>query len=518
MTTQTLRGMAKNGPMHWRGDRTGGLLDDGDPLDAAQALGRFDGAFDSLLGLGRPMDADAMRRLADFVLAIVPPPNPYRALDGSLSPEEQAGRDLFVGRPTDQAGFNCVGCHTLSPRDGAFGADGQSAMQGGPQLMKIPHLRNLYTKVGMFGVPPVPQLGGGDATPTGPQIRGFGFTHDGSVDTIARFLGSTSFTLSDVERRQLEAFLLAFDSDLAPIVGQQVTLPSGSAARWDLLRARADAGECDLVARGVANGEARGWLGVARGLFVADRRADAPIDDAALRALATADGQELTLTCVPPGSGPRMAIDRDEDGFLDRDELDAGTDPADPASRPDGDPLPLARIPIRTSALALRGAAAVQTMTFVAKTKKDAAAHRIVPPPPAGAFDPTVHGAVLHVYNAGFTKDAAIVELPASGWRRAGSAKRPKGYRFRGAGQRVLLGPDVLKVRMRGLAAYSLDEPAQGRVAVRLASGLLTGGGWCASAPAKPRGRHASTAKSDRPGRFLAKPQSPPPNVCPPEP
>ncbi len=40
-------------------------------------------------------------------------------------------------------------------------------------------------------------------------------------------------------------------------------------------------------------------------------------------------GQELTYTCVPPGSGVRIGIDRDEDGFPDRTEIEAGSDPAD---------------------------------------------------------------------------------------------------------------------------------------------------------------------------------------------
>jgi hypothetical protein len=33
MATQSLRGMANHGPMHWRGDRTGGNDPGGDPLD-----------------------------------------------------------------------------------------------------------------------------------------------------------------------------------------------------------------------------------------------------------------------------------------------------------------------------------------------------------------------------------------------------------------------------------------------------------------------------------------------------
>jgi len=54
--------------------------------------------------------------------------------------------------------------------------------------------------------------------------------------------------------------------------------------------------------------------------------------DAALRALALTPGQELTYTCVPPGSGDRAGIDRDEDGVFDLDEVAASTDPGNPGS------------------------------------------------------------------------------------------------------------------------------------------------------------------------------------------
>ena len=45
-------------------------------------------------------------------------------------------------------------------------------------------------------------------------------------------------------------------------------------------------------------------------------------------------GSELTFTVVPAGSGTRIALDRDSDGFFDRDEIDAGSNPADATSRP----------------------------------------------------------------------------------------------------------------------------------------------------------------------------------------
>lgn len=37
---------------------------------------------------------------------------------------------------------------------------------------------------------------------------------------------------------------------------------------------------------------------------------------------------------MPPGSGGRIGVDRDEDTYLDGDERDAGSDPGDPASVP----------------------------------------------------------------------------------------------------------------------------------------------------------------------------------------
>src|SRR5262249_51198276 len=45
-------------------------------------------------------------------------------------------------------------------------------------------------------------------------------------------------------------------------------------------------------------------------------------------------GSELTVTGVPAGSGRRLGIDQDRDGYPDGDELDAGSNPGDPLSTP----------------------------------------------------------------------------------------------------------------------------------------------------------------------------------------
>jgi hypothetical protein len=110
--------------------------------------------------------------------------------------------------------------------------------------------------------------------------------------------------------------------------------------RINLLEQRADAGECDLVAKGAVGAEMRGNLYIGGGKYLTDRVADPSLSSATLRARSVTAGQEVTFTCVPPGSGVRIAIDRDGDGAADGDERDAGTDPADPGDLP-ADTVPI---------------------------------------------------------------------------------------------------------------------------------------------------------------------------------
>src|SRR5262249_24896428 len=135
------------------------------------------------------------------------------------------------------------------PFPGFFGTQGLSTEDPFPQMFKIPQLRNLYQKVGMFGFPdnaelfpclplelPIPGLDGY----MGDQIRGFGVNRSGDFDNPLRFVSVTAFSTEfpivpnpggfgpDAagleDRLKLVSFLFAFDTNLAPIVGQQVTL------------------------------------------------------------------------------------------------------------------------------------------------------------------------------------------------------------------------------------------------------------------------------------------------------
>jgi YVTN family beta-propeller protein len=344
MTTQTLRGLVNSGAMHWRGDRANGTFGV-DATDPNLSFDNFIGAFTALVGAAQqPSNAD-MQRFTDFQLQVVEPPNPVRALDNSLNAAQTAGKNFFGGnRPADgvnlgftipglQTAFTCNGCHELDPAEGEFGTSKNASFEGIiSQPFKIPHLRNMYTKVGMFGAAKVPAFDAADSGQLGDQIRGFGFTNEGASPTVAHFVSAKVFHPQinsgfplinpDATRRNVEQYLLAFDSDLAPVVGQQVTLSSANAsaagARITLLEQRANAAftsktlggavkECELVARVVQNGAAKGFLfNPANSTFVPSGGGTA-LTDAQIRALAGTAGQEVTFTAVPTGSGARLA-------------------------------------------------------------------------------------------------------------------------------------------------------------------------------------------------------------------
>ena len=325
MTTQTLRGIADSGAMHWRGDRNGAGDPGGDGFDARQAFLKFAVAFQGLLGRTEAIDEAQMQALADFSLAIHQPPNPVRAFNNQLNEAQQKAADIFFVR--DQ----CTKCHKLDPAQRQFGTDGFVAINPNPgslQVMKIPSLRNLYQKVGMFGIFPVPVLFPPDYPRgfVGDQVRGFGFINDGA--------GALPPETGE--------FLLVFDTDFAPIVGQQITVPPTSSVelreaaqlRVALLRERAAANECDLVVQGVVDGEARGWL-LAGDAYLSDRSAEAAVEQEDLDRLVDR-GVALTYTCLPPDTGVRSALDRDEDGYWNGDERSSGSDPADRGSYPGG--------------------------------------------------------------------------------------------------------------------------------------------------------------------------------------
>jgi len=318
MTTQTLRGLADVGLMHWRADRSGFLA--------------FNGAFVGLMGRADSLSAGDMQAYADFIATVRYGPNPNRELDRSLDnppvgPSAARGENEYMN-VTHDGPFRCNDCHTLPTGSNNQVNPNEILLEA--QDIKVPQLRNAYRKSHM------------SRAPGSVNRAGFGFTHDGAMDNLVNFLNLPVFTFNggNPQRADVEAFVFAIDTGTAPAVGRRITLATANrdlpatTAVLDTLYARAGFGDCDLVVLGKAGGARRGFLyDAVAGNFQPDRIGEARVSRASLRALA-ANGAELTWFGVPPGSGLRMALDRDRDGFYDRDELDAHTNPGDPTSNP----------------------------------------------------------------------------------------------------------------------------------------------------------------------------------------
>ncbi|MEY4562469.1 MAG: hypothetical protein RLZZ618_1746 [Pseudomonadota bacterium] len=326
MTTQSLRGLKGNGPMHWRGDRTGASRTTGETLEQ-QAFQDFNVAFTGLLGNTAELSAADMAAFTNYALRLTYPPSPILALDLSLTSAQAAGQNAYNTITSDTL-TTCNGCHVVNAAQNRFGTDGTLAIEGGgvDEDMKIPHLRNMYAKVGMFGentqIANTPNVGD--------QIRGFGFDNSGASGTVFKFLSAAVFTLNATQRGQVEEFVLAMNSEMNPIVGQQVTVTPANASQSDvssrlnLLISRGKVTsprvECEVVAKGVVGGLAKGWVhNRSSDTFVPNKSSEAAVSLSTLLSQAAADNAALTFTCAPPGNGTRFGVARSGGSTRDRD-------------------------------------------------------------------------------------------------------------------------------------------------------------------------------------------------------
>jgi len=339
MTTQTLRGLKDLEPFHWRGDR--------------QNFQHFNQAFINLMGRDAMLSTDDMDAYTDFIMTVNFPPNPFRNPDNTMPasitvPNQTGGGATTTGNPNNGANifsnqnldanvFSCALCHALPTGTTTNLFNGNA--EGESQDFKIPHLRNMYEKVGFDVIRPGLQSGDANSIGTVNQKKGFGFIHDGAV-SLTEFLAAPVFTSTTQQERDLFAFMLAFPTESVPAIGRQQTVDASNKnnstviSTINTLIAQAEAGAGDLIAKGVLGGTAKGYV-YDTGLdkFVPDTVLEQPLTESTLRG-SIASGDVLTYTGVPPGAGVRLGVDRDRDTWLDRGEANIGTDPADPRSNP----------------------------------------------------------------------------------------------------------------------------------------------------------------------------------------
>ncbi len=305
MTTQTLRGLPGTGPLHWRADRADFLA--------------FNGAFASLLG-GTMLSAADMAAFRDYINTVVFQPNPNQNLDRTL-PASLPGQpgDPITGRTTYQTtqyqtGLTCNTCHALP--NGTNGLIIPAAALQESQDFKVPELRNAYQK--KFFV----------RSATTVSLSGFGIVHDGSDPDVFTFLGRPvfgTFATNTTIKNNISAFVQCLDTGTAPAAGygrtaNAATLAS-TAADWTLLEAQATAGNIDFVLRGRFAGKRHGFrYRPATNDYVSDQAGLGPFTRAQLQTAISSGGAVLTLLGTTPGSGQRLAIDRNGNAIPDLDE------------------------------------------------------------------------------------------------------------------------------------------------------------------------------------------------------
>jgi hypothetical protein len=224
-----------------------------------------------------------------------------------------AGRNTYLNEQY-VTGLTCNTCHTLPTGHNSLIVPG--ALLQEPQPFKVPQLRNAYQKRGFV------------RSATAVSLSGFGFTHDGTDPDLFTFLSRPvfgTFAGDTVRKRNLEAFVNCLDTGVAPACGYARTVQAATAAAanadWTLMESQAAAGNADFTLSGLVNGARRSWLyRPTTNDYLVDNASASPVTRATLQGYVTA-GATLTFMAVPPGSGSRMALDRDGDGIRDADEL-----------------------------------------------------------------------------------------------------------------------------------------------------------------------------------------------------
>ena len=373
MVTMTMQDLIGHEPFHWRGDRFG--------------IEAFNATFTDLQARDTPLLPDEMAEFKAFLASLHFPPNRYRTFSNALSPEVSLqdqfslgrdanglpagspygtgnalrGQDLFRGEAT------CSTCHTLSTGLGThmrFSQGHWKEIPRGPHgerfvslveqprtnelPFKIASLRALSEKVGTSF--------SNRESPTG-----FGFSHNGAVDSLTRFLQDGFDFVEDQSTADLIAFLLSFtgseidlghpqaqarppgllSQDTHAAVGAQFLANAGNrdapTLRRNLGLTQSDDDPVDPVAFEHREQERIGWLydpGI--GVFVSDGPEPAQTFDELIDGMG---GKPMILFMfVPPGTGTRLALDWDADRIPNRIEMRSGFNPYSPSSTPENLP------------------------------------------------------------------------------------------------------------------------------------------------------------------------------------
>ena len=334
LLTQTMTGIERMAPFHWRGERKG--------LDA------FNVAFEGLLG-GKQMSRQNFADFQAFVFSMVNPANPWahreRLLDDNsvpygVDPSARAtqGQVSYQTFPV-QGGNFCTSCHQLplGTNHDIFGGEPTEVIAR-RVFNKVTPFNETYRR--LMSVVPIEtldepgNLGGGTTVDT----RGFlgvGATHAGLIESFQERISDFG---AGTETFHMTSFVLQLDQGQAPAIHQAFLLDAANLAATqpeleNYLMPQAVARNCDVVVIG------RSEPGAVRTRWAWDRASDTFVPDhGTLGArtladfIASAATERHVFMGVPVGTAARTAIDRDLDGIVnaaDGAPLDPFIDPSD---------------------------------------------------------------------------------------------------------------------------------------------------------------------------------------------
>lgn len=300
MVTQTLRGLATNQLLHWRGDRA--------------TLRDFNPTFRDLMGGSLVPDA-GIDALQAYLGTLRHHPNPNRQLDNTL-PATFNGGNPTRGRARFIVHNNhCAICHIL-PSGSDNNVDDLRNI-GGTQSIKTPPLQTVYQRALL------------DTRTGATNVAGFGLGHDGAAGR--QFLPTVHFyeldEFSGADFADVRAFVMCFETGVVPAVGFSRTVTAANAGAafvtndLTLLETQArGTNVCDLVIRGAAGGRWRQFFyDKATQRYRSDRAGEPTRTRAEVLALLGPD-EALTFLGTLPGDGARLGGDRNHNGILDADE------------------------------------------------------------------------------------------------------------------------------------------------------------------------------------------------------
>ncbi len=333
LTTQTLRNIEATLPYHWRGERR--------DLDA------FNGAFDGLLG-GTELDDDEGGELEQFkayVFGLFDDANPNEDEERVLrwagsGPDPICGQTLYFDK-CSVGPRSCAGCHA-PPLGTTHDVFRDEAAADPPERV---HFKIAPFSTGAWRKQqPVDFITLQDPGPNPDDRRamlGFGFSASGMADNLIDFFTQDNVAFDPAERENVDAFLIRFDTGLAPAVHRATLLGPSDPATAETriatyLLPQVAARNCDLAVFGTVliEGElaprALRWyfdrsVG-SSGAFVAEDSTVLPRDLAFFRDQADA-GRRNTFVGLPVGMGRRWGVDSDRDELLNVDESVWSTDP-----------------------------------------------------------------------------------------------------------------------------------------------------------------------------------------------